>query len=161
MEKHTALFSKSLLLPRAEDFNSHSTEALIPPLEAGTYMLTISGQNSFGKKGFSFGFLRVTNLTLSQTTFESAHLYRSLDRTTGYPEENVHLDWVSKENIVREKITDENGEVFVKKPFNRMDLDYLHGDQSRRHLNFPFLGRLLQRRERGRRSSYGKNPAVP
>ncbi len=130
MEKRTAVFSKSLLLPRAEDFNSHSTEALIPPLEAGTYMLTISGQNSFGKKGFSFGFLRVTNLTLSQTTFEGAHLYRSLDRTTGYPEKNVHLDWVAKENIVREKITDENGEVLIKNSFNRMDLDYLQASKA-------------------------------
>lgn len=125
VENQIPLFSKSLTLPHAGDFNFHSTEAIIPPLEIGTYVLHVSGENSFGKKGYSFGFLRVTNLSLSQTAFEELQLYRILDRTTGFPEDDVQLTWMHKGTAIRERKTDKKGELFVEKNRTRTQFDYL------------------------------------
>ena len=123
-EKQTPVLKKTLSLPQAADYNPHSTEALLPPLELGTYMIYISGENSFGKKGFSFGFLRVTDLSLSQTSFENTFVYRTLDRTTGLPENNVQLTWMYKGNLVRERSSNQKGEVLIKKQYNSK-LDYI------------------------------------
>lgn len=124
-EEHTPFFSKTLSLPHSGDYNPHSTEALLPPLERGTYMIHISGENSFGKKGYSFGFLRATHLSLSQTSFDDKYLYRVLNRTTGLPENHVQLTWMYKGNPVREKVTDLKGEVLVNKPRNYGNIDYI------------------------------------
>ena len=125
VKKEKALLSKTLLLPRSEDFNFHSTEAILPAMEQGTYLLYVSGQNSFGKNGYSYGILKVTGLSLSQTSFEKTNLYRVLNRKTGFPEKGVSLKWVFEKKVSRERTTDENGEVFVKKSSDYSRLDYV------------------------------------
>ena len=124
-EDHVPIHSQALILPRAEDYNSHSTEALIPPLETGTYMVYISGENSFEKKGYNFGFLKVTDLSLSQTAFEKSYIYRALNRTTGLPEEDVQLTWIYKGISGRQKSTNNKGELEVRKPRYNSNQDYI------------------------------------
>ncbi len=110
--ERTELIKKFLELPKAEDYNTHSTEIVIPPMETGNYLIFASGPNE--KNGFSYGFLQVTDLSLTKTEFDKYSLFRTLNRTTGDPLEDVKVEFHFTKTPTILTST-RNGEIIYKK----------------------------------------------
>ncbi|WP_196885272.1 alpha-2-macroglobulin family protein [Aureivirga sp. CE67] len=111
LKKKTPLEKLHYSLKDIEDFQIHTTEALIPPLGNGRYVLAFSSSENF--KDFSYNIFQVTNLSLIQNENEGTYIYQVVDRNTGKPISNakVHLTSENKEKpLDKGFITDKNGE---------------------------------------------------
>src|SRR5690606_5117593 len=110
------VYEEQLVLPQWEDYNRHSTEVFFPKLKTDNYLVTLTQTGETRKKGFNFGFLKVSDLVLSQTTHEEHNLYRILDRTTGRPVPKVSMAFFDQNNnLVKSGLTDEKGELVLRK----------------------------------------------
>src|SRR5690606_5991249 len=106
--RKVGLVEEQIVLPLANDHNTHSTEILIPTMGNGTYLVFAAGKNA--TKGYAYGFFQVTGLTLSKTDFDKYSVYCSLDRTTGEPLKDVKVELHFRNASTLVYRTDYNGE---------------------------------------------------
>jgi len=87
----SAVVSWSVTLKQANDYNSHSTEVVVPALSQGRYLLL----SRISKSGalFAFEFVQITDLVVINSADKDRHRYQVVDRNTGrpIPEADVHL----------------------------------------------------------------------
>lgn len=122
------LFKKTIKLPKSEDFNWHSTELLIPALEAGFYFVHISN-GGIGKSGYSYSFFQVTNIVVTETFLGKKKIYETLNRTTGEKLANVKLELIkNQDKVARTFHTDSEGTVTKWKDYNNFGLMYATKD---------------------------------
>ncbi|MCM4159262.1 hypothetical protein FHG64_17390 [Antarcticibacterium flavum] len=111
--KKEALVEQKVFLPNGNDYNVHSTEIVLPPLEKGTYLVHVGAKDI--KESNAFGFMRVTRLTLSQINFDKYTTYKSLDRTTGEPVQNVKIEFKYAQSRTVVGRTNKDGEIILEK----------------------------------------------
>ncbi|WP_196890640.1 alpha-2-macroglobulin family protein [Aureivirga marina] len=134
------------------DFQSHSTEALIPPLGNGRYVLAFSSSENF--KDFNYNIFQVTDLTLIQNENEGTYIYQVVDRNTGKPISNAKVHLTSKDQNSFDKgfITNKKGEFsFVNREKHNLYNLNVHIYTNKEEA---FFSGLYQYRENERKRSY-------
>ncbi len=71
-------------LKNENDYQSHSTEVLLPALENGHYIILAEPKDKTNKT-YSYNAIQVTNMALSETRTATHHLFQVLDRNNGKP----------------------------------------------------------------------------
>ncbi|WP_291871026.1 MG2 domain-containing protein, partial [Maribacter sp.] len=98
------------------DFQTHSTEVLIPELEYGHYLIFVESKDD--GRSFAFSPIQITNLALVETRTPDSYKYQIIDRTNGEPKANVTLKFTYRVNYDGPKLsktlkTDTNGSVEI------------------------------------------------
>ncbi len=83
----------SIKLKNLSDYQSHTTEVVLPSLPAGRFVVlaTTSGNNKSKNQVFGFTTIQVTNLALLEYTSGNEHYYQVLDRNNGQPIEGADI----------------------------------------------------------------------
>ena len=104
------------------DHQEHSTEAVLPPLNQGQYMIVAKAPGHENIYGYAF--TQVTNLVLVESSMTRANRFQVLNRNNGSPVAgaNIHLSNIQgdagREGFDKVYVTDEQGFAFVKKDDN-------------------------------------------
>ena len=113
-------FSESYSLPNKSDYNSYSTELVVPKLATGTYYFKIETDTI--TKSAQFHKIQVTELTLNKTESDFGITYQVLNRYSGEPLSNItavvktQKNRNSKEYISQKHTTNTWGEFAHQKP---------------------------------------------
>jgi uncharacterized protein YfaS (alpha-2-macroglobulin family) len=109
------------LLKNEQDFQTHSTEILIPPLENNRYLIVVTNNIQPQKDDFfATSLIQVTDFSLVQKSNTDKHLFQLVNRNTGKPisSANISLENEPKRNhsskISERFKTDEFGEFNFK-----------------------------------------------
>ncbi len=81
-------------LRNEKDYQTHTTEILVPKMDHDTYLILASeSQDLSNNKMFSFGDVQITNLALVENKTPRKTIYQVLDRNNGAPISNakIHL----------------------------------------------------------------------
>jgi len=99
------------------DFQSHSTEVLLPPLENGTYLIVSTITKDLSQKNlFSYGTVQVSNLALIENKTPEKTIFQVLDRITGTPIANAKMRLKANDRrgygkkLDKTLMTDKNGQ---------------------------------------------------
>ncbi|QED37695.1 hypothetical protein FK178_08150 [Antarcticibacterium arcticum] len=110
--KETPVISKLYSLPQSADFNNHSTELAFPGLEKGNYLVFVSEKKPGKKNNFSFSFMQVTDLVLTQRGYDQFQIYKTLDRKSGKRIAQAKLQFFTdRTRVGKTLLTDNKGEV--------------------------------------------------
>jgi uncharacterized protein YfaS (alpha-2-macroglobulin family) len=109
-------------LRNEQDYQTHTTEVLIPKLNNGRYVMFSSIKNDIDT--FAFATIQVTNMALVETETPLHKIFQIIDRNNGAPISNAHaeLSFISRNNT---KLTTKNyttnslGEVKIEKDNGR------------------------------------------
>lgn len=109
-------------LRNENDYQTHTTEVLIPKLNNGTYLIVASVEND--ENTFAFSDVQVTNLALVESDSDTHKIFQLVNRNNGKPVENAKVELSYSENgnkkIIKENVTtDHLGEVKIKKESDR------------------------------------------
>ncbi|NNE76255.1 MAG: hypothetical protein HKN31_04200 [Pricia sp.] len=89
-------------LKNENDYQHHSTELLVPPMENGQYILLAIPLDSNGKKvasgTFAFSALQVTDMALVETRTPTHYNYQVIDRQNGEPMSEAELKFTYLKN---------------------------------------------------------------
>ncbi len=139
--------SFSQKLKSVSDFQSHSTEIVLPELAHNRYLILASDDSNFTDfNSFSYNFITVTNIAYIETQIENEYLFQFVDRETGRPLPNlkVHIE-NTQINRYNKKIkmdlkTDENGFITISSPNNHsyVVFDVFHNDKKTTFKYFSF-----------------------
>lgn len=101
--------SIQVILPGPNNYITHSTEILIKGKTYGNYMVYL-----YSPKGYSnYGEYHVTDLAVSNTTFNSKSIFSVANRKTGIKINDVKLQTRYRDSIYRTERADKNGEITV------------------------------------------------
>ncbi|WP_345275873.1 alpha-2-macroglobulin family protein [Litoribaculum gwangyangense] len=109
-------------LKNENDFQTHTTEILIPKLNNGDYLIFASVKND--AETFAFSTIQVTNLALVETESSKYKIFQIIDRNNGAPIANAKVELSYFENN-RRKPRRENfktnalGEIKIEKSTDR------------------------------------------
>jgi uncharacterized protein YfaS (alpha-2-macroglobulin family) len=102
------------------DYQSHTTEVLIPKLDQGSYMiLATTAEKLMEDSMFSYGDLSVSNLVLIENKTNEKSIFQVVDRNNGMPIPNAKIHLKSEDNrgdgkkLNKTLTTDEKGQVYV------------------------------------------------
>ena len=106
-------------LKNENDYQSHTTEILLPELNNGYYLL-VAQPDLLNENSFSFSPIQVTNLVLTETQTNETHTFQVIDRKNGKPisDAKVNLNYrIDYDNNYLNKtfVTDKNGQVIIQK----------------------------------------------
>ena len=110
-------------LPQKDDFQTHSTEVVIPKLANGTYLITSTPKDEDRFK-LAHKIIQVTNLAVVTKADKSNHIFQVINRNTGAPVSNAQLtikykkNYRDNENTRRNLTTDAQGEIRLSRPSN-------------------------------------------
>ena len=114
-------------LKNEKDFQLHSTEIVIPPLENGSYLIVASPQNEVNKNStFATTTIQSSNISIVQKSTNEENIFQVIDRNTGAPYKNASVliknyntDRYNKA-ISKKLVTNEFGEInFKTKNYHR------------------------------------------
>ena len=99
------------------DYQQHSTEILVPPLENGQYVILATPKNT-GSKTFAFSPVQVTDMALIETHTPTHFDYQVVDRYNGNPISEATLDFsysrnYNKPRLKKTLVTDKMGKVSI------------------------------------------------
>ena len=102
------------------DFQTHSTEILLPALENGYYLILVESKGD--ASSFAFKPIQITNLALVETSAPNFYTYQIINRTNGKPVSNCSVKFKYRTTYKKPKTsksftTDNNG--FVKIPLTK------------------------------------------
>lgn len=108
-------------LRNENDYQMHSTEVLLPPLDNGTYLIFASIEND--KSAFAFSTVQVTDLALVESDTNDHKIFQFINRNNGKPISNaqVELSYNEKNNRslhTEDYTTNSYGEIKIKKTQN-------------------------------------------
>ncbi|MDN4163939.1 MG2 domain-containing protein [Cytophagales bacterium LB-30] len=142
LAKEKRIWESKTPLPSKQDYFTHSTEVLIPPLPKGAYRLLVSttpfSDDSWASKLWAYQDFTSTQLTLIMSHHNDQQRLQVLDRTTGKPLARAQFKIFSRDNgwaKVAEGQSDRNGFHSIAKKVKRyMSYDVqlsLDGDTAR------------------------------
>ncbi|WP_338378130.1 alpha-2-macroglobulin family protein [uncultured Flavobacterium sp.] len=113
--KNKAFKSYTRTLPKRKDYNNHTTEILLEPIETGNYLVFIESDNytqfkEAAQKAFSYEIVKSTQFIVIEDDDEKNNIIYLYDRKTGKPIENTIIN-----NDVGKYTSNKNGKVFLKK----------------------------------------------
>ncbi len=102
------------------DFQSHTTEVLLPELDQGSYLIlgTITKELSI-ESMFSFGSTQITNLALTENRTPQKSIFQVLDRNNGAPIPNAKIHFKTNnqrgydDNLDKTLTTDKKGQAYL------------------------------------------------
>ncbi|CAZ96631.1 alpha-2-macroglobulin family protein [Zobellia galactanivorans] len=100
-------------LKNEKDYQQHSIEVLLPPLENGQYIILASPEKK-SDENFAFSHVQATNMALTEISSNTEQRYQIIDRTTGLPISNAKLRFTYLKNynkpyLTKTKHTDKTG----------------------------------------------------
>ncbi|MCF7561174.1 carboxypeptidase-like regulatory domain-containing protein [Sabulilitoribacter multivorans] len=109
-------------LRNENDYQTHSTEVLVPKLNNGTYLIFASVKND--KETFAFSTIQVSNLALVETESNKRKSFQIIDRNNGKPITNANVELSYYENNSRKTIKETHrtniyGEIIIEKTTGR------------------------------------------
>ena len=120
-------------LTNEKDYQSHSTEILVPPLDNGQYVLLAIPQD--GSQSFAYSTFQATNLALITTRTPENHLFQVVDRDNGKPVMDAQLQFSYQKNydgpyLKKNRVSDKMGMVNIsltKEHWNNVGIIVTHG----------------------------------
>ena len=108
-------------LRNENDYQTHTTEVLIPKLDNGRYIIAAFIDED--KNNFAFANIQVTHLALVETEASAHKLFQIIDRNNGTPKVNtkVKVSYQSRNNrntITKNYTTNQLGEIEIEKDKN-------------------------------------------
>ncbi|MFB9057256.1 alpha-2-macroglobulin [Mariniflexile ostreae] len=104
-------------LKNEQDYQTHSTEILIPKLHNGNYLLVASIESD--SNTFAFATVQVTNMALVETETSQHKIFQIIDRQNGAPIANakaeITYDSRNNRSIHKTLTTDDLGEIKIEK----------------------------------------------
>ncbi|WP_282147625.1 alpha-2-macroglobulin family protein [Algibacter lectus] len=94
-------------LKNENDYQSHSTEVLLPKLDNGRYLLVATTKNA-SDKDFSFSNIQITNTALIETESPDFKIFQCIDRTDGAPIANASVELTYTENYTNKIKTEQH-----------------------------------------------------
>ena len=83
---HKALKTTTVNLPQKGDYFKHSTEALLPSLQLGRYMLLATTNKGFNKNDlFAYNAFTVSNLSIIESDYKGKKTFQVLNSSSGEP----------------------------------------------------------------------------
>ncbi|MEM7187023.1 MAG: carboxypeptidase-like regulatory domain-containing protein [Bacteroidota bacterium] len=103
-------------LPGPKDYDTHSTEILLPPLEEGTYAYFFTNARLEETHSFAYAFTQVSNISFSKTNYNTYSVLRFVDREYGKSLKKIPVT-ISGSGVKNSRtyITDALGEIVVPK----------------------------------------------
>ena len=89
-------------LKNEKDYQTHTTEVLLPGLDNGLYIILATPKGD--SKSFAFGHTQVTNLALLESRTNSEHYFQLIDRNNGNPVTNANLKLTYRKNYDRPRL---------------------------------------------------------
>lgn len=119
IQKLDALASWESTLKNEGDFQTHTTEILVPKLENGRYLVVATTKENTDKN-FAFVQLQVTNMALVETETPDHKVFQIIDRNNGkpYADAKVEVSYFKRNNRTKqiENFTsDQLGQIQLKK----------------------------------------------
>lgn len=82
----------SVSLKNENDYQTHSSEIIIPEMTSGHYMiLATKDSDLIQESNYAYGFLQVTDLVLVENNVQTKNLYQVVNRNTGQPVANASV----------------------------------------------------------------------
>ena len=101
-----------------QDYQKHSTEILLPPLDNGFYVVLASPEAA-NEQTFAFEKIQITNLALVEKSTGTEQIYQVIDRRNGQPIQNakVTVDFLIRNytEMTRQYTTDAMGEFRIQR----------------------------------------------
>ncbi len=91
-------------LRNEDDYQMHSTEVLLPPLDNGTYLIFASPENS--EDTFAFSTIQITNLALVESDTGDHKSFQIIDRNNGKPIQNANVELIYNERNKKSALTE-------------------------------------------------------
>jgi len=106
-----------------KDYQTHSTEILVPELENGLYLIVATPTEN-NNNTFAYSKVQVTNLALVLSDTPSSQSFQIINRNNGKPIANAMLKFSYNINYTKPMVTtiktsDKNGFVKISKPLDR------------------------------------------
>ncbi|MGH1383296.1 alpha-2-macroglobulin family protein [Kordia sp.] len=92
INKLTANETWNATLPTENDYQSHTTEIAIPPLQNGFYIITASNTEKLNPKFIATDLLQVTNVAITHKKTPSKYIFQLTDRNDGKPIANQAIN---------------------------------------------------------------------
>ena len=109
-------------LPNEGDYQTHTTEVVLPALNNGHYVVFASSETK-NEETFAFASLQVTNLAIVEKSDEKNQIFQVIDRNNGQPITNakVTLNYHRNNNTrqTEHKTTNSKGEINITKVKDR------------------------------------------
>ncbi len=129
------------ILKNEGDFQQHSTEALLPPLKNGTYLIVASNSKTVSviDTHYAYTSIQVTDWALTGFQDQDKHYYQVINRNTGNPAVGASVAMHYKKNYNSPKktqhyTTDKNGIFILNKDrsssYYNVDFIIKHQDQT-------------------------------
>ncbi|QCX01103.1 alpha-2-macroglobulin [Aggregatimonas sangjinii] len=104
-------------LKNEDDYQSHSTEIIMPPLENGQYLI-LAETTDEKNKTFSYSPIQVTDLALAETRTNTTHYFQVINRHNGKPISGARLTLRYRKNydgprLSENFVTDKMGNVSI------------------------------------------------
>jgi len=119
-------------LRNENDYQSHTTEVLLPALNNGYYVVFASPETT-NEETFAYTTVQVTNIAIVDKSDTKHHIYQVIDRNNGKPSSNAKmvLNYKSINNKERTEYKASNtlGELKIAKTDNRLQLDIEVGNK--------------------------------
>mgnify|MGYP003636775729 CR=1 FL=1 len=116
-------------LRNENDYQTHTTEVVLPALNNG-YYVTLASPESDKENTFAFATLQITNIAIVDKSDDKNHIYQVIDRNNGKPIANAKITLNYRRNSNDEqteyKTTNSKGEINITKTKNRywqLDID--------------------------------------
>ncbi len=108
-------------LKNEHDFQSHSTEIIVPKHKNGNYIMVATADN--GDTTFAVHTMQVTNMAIVDKSSNTKQIYQVIDRRTGKPKSNINVGLkykINNNNTYKTKvlITNQYGEISLSKTKN-------------------------------------------
>ncbi len=79
-------------LKNENDYQEHSTEVLLPELQAGRYMIVSNKKDLFNEKDiYAYAFIQVTDISLVKINDHKLEIWQVINRNTGKPIKNAKI----------------------------------------------------------------------
>jgi len=122
-----------------KDYQTHSSEVVVPKLQQGHYLILASDDSSFSNENsYFYSFIQVTDLALVESRLVGKFRYQVLDRYSGEPVSNANVNIRNKNTRYSNKpidinlTSDKDGFVsyIPKSHHNQVEITVSHGDET-------------------------------
>ncbi|WNH08097.1 MG2 domain-containing protein [Thalassobellus suaedae] len=122
IEKLNVTSDWNSILRNENDYQTHTTEILVPKLNNGTYLIFANFKSN--SETFAFSTIQVTNLGLVETDSENHKTFQVIDRINGKPIVDAKVELSFQENnsqniLTENHTTDTKGLITIKKDNDR------------------------------------------
>ncbi len=148
------------ILRNENDYQTHTTEVLIPKLSNGTYLIFASPKDD--DETFAFNTVQVTNIALVQTESPDHKLFQIINRNNGKPIENAtvklsyHKNYNDKE-IIETKTSNQFGQISIPKlktNYNDLNIEVINNKEKAYFGNYYINRYYKQQQEKVAYSSF-------